>query len=366
MSIALQMDASALESALQSGRRATSQTKTAVAEVVLSSPKKRVLQVSFLSAVVSYSERFEHEGASLKEPICLDQDILYNILKGRNGTVHLAVHKDSVKLSLGRLRADLQMRSSPNGNDGIDLSDLFKKPHHNKVDITALLTAPDSIRTSLLRSIKDHVGKTDLSAVASWKGHDMKILLSDHWHGVLLKAKTEEKYDKAELRLPVDAFLLTMEIEGNVYLGDTECVVHSRRRFMRVALKETSNRSITIDMVEAGAKAKYKTECLVTRADFSTAMKSCNTIADKASSITLSLNKRLTVSMEGVGGSVAEQVDVREVKGKIKAVNMHFNNISDIINCAGGSFRLKISSDKLAAEWGSDGLEMLALCSATS
>lgn len=346
--------------ALNSGRRATAQVKSSTPQVYMFTPKENLLIVAFVSDTIVYAEKIKVEGKLRK--IVLNPEVLLKILSKRDEDLRVKTDGSSLQLTSRKLEGSVALLDDDDTDFDLK-SVIFKKPNADIVDISPLVNAPESIK-KVFRSIKDNITDSILSTTAKWSKNTLQVLISDAFHGIVLTAALEGKVNKSELTLPVDAFLVALDIkDGQVYLTDSKCTVMSNTQYLTVVLKESNNSNITFDMVSGLLDAKTKNTMLVDNSVLMDCIASCSSVADKSSSIVIESKKKiLKVTMSGPGGKISEKMNLQEFSNDIKPIRLNVENLRDVLHCLGTHIEVRQTGRALLVDWAREDISIQGMC----
>lgn len=352
----------ALRNALQSGKRATNTVRESGSQVFLYSPKENILAVVFASEKVVYAERIKVDGRI--GMVTFSPDILMKILAKRDEELTVKQDGSNLLLKSKKLSGEVALLED---NSGLDIKSMvFKKPSGQKtVDISPLINAPAQIKKAFT-SIKDNISDSMLSTTAMWTGKVLKVLVSDAFHGIVLEAKLPEKVEKAKLTLPVDAFLVALEIDNSqVFTDESTCVVMSKSKYLKVHLKETTNTNVTFDKVSSLLESKVQSRFQLNSGNLRDCVASCISVADRSSGLKLSSKGNiLSVTMEGPGGKISEKMKLTEKPKKdLSAVQLNVRNFLDVLHCLGDNIEMcMIDGRAFTFEWSAEGVSAKGMC----
>lgn len=353
------LDSKQLHKALTTGVRMMPGGQPASAYI--SSDSKTVL-LKFISATVTYACKLpvaDGSTGTIKEFSLVDPSLMASIIASKEGKVQLEVKREQLNVTAKGTHAKFMPVDYPKSLV-VEDSSLWKKSGI-KVDITPLHESSLSLK-KLLSSIRDHVGRQELLARASWKGKSLKLLLADSLHGILIESKLNTKFDKQEIALPVSVFLSVTDIATEIYVSDEECVACSKTEYLRTSLIDGASSQITFDMYETQIQRQTGFSAVVSGGFIQNAVKSIGTISDDSSAITFQTKlekKKATMSVDSAAGSLTETLplaDLETTKGdKDLQLLLSQTSLTDVLACLPESFRISVTKEKdlLLVEGGS-------------
>lgn len=319
-----------LKNALVSGLRLTGGNETST----FLYSKKAKLYVVFESPLVTYAQRLPMDGDDIPE-VCVDAQLLANILGAKTGDVSMTITPNGqIALSNGKaFKANVETiakNASPE-----TLARVFgKRPADTSLDVSELSSLPAAVK-KVFMSVKDNVMNEELSVRLLWTGSQLKILLADSYHGVLLTSEVK-KEAKAEIILPLSAFLKAISIaDAQTYIEETSFTTSSKTEYLSGSLKATSNAYITFDMMEGLFSEKSLNKADVSKDEFLAAFQSCRALSDAYPLLIKGDEKSVTLTMKTETGSVSETVKVHNAKGKALNLAVHVKNLHDVLSCMG-------------------------------